>query len=197
MRGQALLVAGAMALSAFAPMSASAKSPDYGYQNGYQDSYQGGYQGGYQGSDYQSEQDCLKKKRDRMVAGGALGAIAGAVLGSNVAGRGAKSEGGVLGAVAGAVAGGAIARSTAKCDAYSGGYGPYTQDGAGYHGDPNYDDYGLKGGPYAPASYSYDSSYGRQCGWGEQILRDPNGRSIRESIYMCKGRDGAWRIQSR
>lgn len=193
MRGQAVLMAGVMALSAFAPMSASAKSNDYGYQNGYQDQYQGQYQGGYQGSDYQ--QDCLKKKRDRMVAGGALGAIAGAVLGSNVAGRGAKSEGGVLGAVAGAVAGGAIARSTAKCDAYSGGYGQY---GNGYQGgDPRYDDYGLEGGPYAPASYSYDRSYGRQCGWGEEVLRDPNGRSVRQSVYMCKGRDGGWRIEDR
>jgi hypothetical protein len=186
MRGQALLMAGVMAVSAFAVTPASAQP------NSYQ------YQGGYQGQDYLAEQ-CQKQQRDRMVAGGAMGAIAGAVLGSNVAGHGAKSEGGVLGALAGALAGGAIGRSTAKCDAYTGRstapYDRYGQDR--YNGNSEYDDYGLEGGPYAPASYAYDRSYGRQCGWGEEVLRDPDGRSVRQSVYMCQGRDGQWRPQSR
>ncbi len=185
MRGQALLMAGAMAVAAVTavPATAAAQSNYLSYAN--------------------QDQVCAKKRQDRMVAGGALGAIAGAVLGSNVAGRGAKSEGGALGAVAGAVAGGMIGRNTAKCGPYDQyGYhnGQYGQYGGGgqYQGGYRDDGYGLEGGPYAPTSYGgggYNDRYGQECRYGEQTLRDPDGRSYKQNVYMCRGRDGVWRAQ--
>jgi hypothetical protein len=190
MRGQALLMAGAMAVAAVTAVPATAAA-----QSNY--------------SSYASQdQVCAKKRQDRMIAGGALGAIAGAVLGSNVAGRGAKSEGGALGAVAGAVAGGMIGRNTAKCGPYdqygyhNGQYGQHQgggQYGGPYNGQYGDDGYGLEGGPYAPAAYGgggYNNGYGQQqCRYGEQILRDPDGRSYKQNVYMCRGADGVWRAQ--
>ena len=46
---------------------------------------------------------------DQQLVGGAIGAVVGGVLGSQVAGSGARTEGSVLGAVIGGVAGAAIA----------------------------------------------------------------------------------------
>ena len=60
--------------------------------------------------------DCERRQDNNTIAGALLGAIAGGVIGSNVAGRGNRSEGAVLGAVVGGVAGGAIGRNTANCD---------------------------------------------------------------------------------
>jgi hypothetical protein len=181
MRGQALLAAGAMAMTAvtLAPLPAAAQPSQYqSYSN--------------------QDPTCTKARQDRMVAGGALGAIAGAILGSNVAGHGAKSEGGVLGAVAGAVAGGAIGRSTAKCGPYNSSYnGPYNgqyNQGPYSNNDPRYDDYGLEGGSYRQSSYGGDNGYQtRDCRYGEQVLRDPDGRAYRQNVMMCRGRDGVWR----
>jgi CheY-like chemotaxis protein len=43
--------------------------------------------------------DCAQKKQNRMLVGGAIGAVAGAVLGNNTAARNAQSEGSILGGV--------------------------------------------------------------------------------------------------
>jgi len=59
---------------------------------------------------------CQGRRTNNSVAGGLIGALAGAALGSNVAARNARTEGAVLGALVGGVAGTAIGRSTAKCD---------------------------------------------------------------------------------
>jgi hypothetical protein len=190
MRGQALLMASAMAMAAvtFAPLPAAAQPSQTQYYG-------------------DQDQVCQKAKQDRMVAGGVLGALAGAILGSNVASHGVKTEGTALGAVAGAVAGGAIGRSSADCgpngarygrqyDQYGHPYGQqYGQQGynQGQSGDRRYDDYGLEGGAYAPTSYGGRDRDGRECGYGQQVLRDPNGRSYSQSVYMCRGGDGQWR----
>lgn len=59
---------------------------------------------------------CRSRRTGNSVAGGLIGALAGAAIGSNVAARNARTEGAVLGALVGGVAGTAIGRSTAKCD---------------------------------------------------------------------------------
>jgi hypothetical protein len=186
MRGQALLITGAMAMAAvtFAPLPAAAQPAPY--------------------QSYSTEdQVCQKSKQDRMVAGGVLGALAGLILGSNVAAHGVKSEGSALGAVAGAVAGGAIGRSTANCgpnaNRYGGQYNQYGQQygqPGSYQGqdqDRRSDDYGLDGVAYAPTAYGGRDRNGRECGYGQQVMRDPNGRSYSQSVYMCRGDDGQWR----
>lgn len=180
MRGQALLAVGALASALLVAQPAAAEH--YPGQSGY-----------YVSADQTlAEQQCRDSRNGRMAAGAAIGAIAGAVLGNNVARH--QGDGTVAGAVIGGLAGGAIGRSTARCNTqpYQQGYNqPYQQP---YQGQPyRGDDSGLYGGPYTPSSYGRQSN--RNCRWGEQILRDPDGYEYREQVYMCRGRDGVWRAQ--
>lgn len=59
--------------------------------------------------------DCRTNTEEQVVAG-ALGAVLGGVLGSQVSGNGARTEGSVLGAVLGGAAGAAIADGNNDCD---------------------------------------------------------------------------------
>jgi len=54
---------------------------------------------------------CVRSNQDNHAAGTILGGIAGAVLGSAIAGRGSHGAGAVIGGIGGAVAGNAIAGS--------------------------------------------------------------------------------------
>ena len=60
---------------------------------------------------------CERRAGGDAVAGGVIGALAGAAIGSNVAGHGARSEGAVLGAFAGGAVGASLAASAGSCDA--------------------------------------------------------------------------------
>jgi hypothetical protein len=84
------------------------------------------------------------------------------------------------------------------------GYGQPQQPAYGY-GQPNYgygqptygDRYPLEGGPdygYRTAGDAYGGG-DPNCRWGSVSTRDPDGREVRDSIYMCRGRDGVWRAQ--
>lgn len=60
----------------------------------------------------------LQCERDRQAAsnrGAVVGGVAGAVIGSQVAGDGAKSEGGAIGAVTGVLAGRQVAKKDHRC----------------------------------------------------------------------------------
>lgn len=189
MRGQGIL---AMAIAATAlaasPLAAAPAAAEPSYHNEH----------------VSRQQQCARSRNNGTMAGALIGGIAGAVLGSQVSASGHRSDGSVLGGVVGAAAGAAIGRSSANANcstAVQGSYDPYygqpnNQYGGQYgrddryEQDPYYDGRGLEGGPYR------DSSYGRNdpnCRWGEQIVRDPEGYEMRESVYMCRGRDGVWR----
>lgn len=58
---------------------------------------------------------CEKERQEASNKGALIGGAAGAVIGSNVAGNGAKSEGGVIGALAGATVGRDIAKEDHRC----------------------------------------------------------------------------------
>ena len=60
-------------------------------------------------------EDCRTNTEEQVVAG-AIGAVLGGVLGSQVSGNGARTEGSVLGAVLGGAAGAAIADGNNDCD---------------------------------------------------------------------------------
>lgn len=116
------------------------------------------------------------------VAGGLIGALAGAVLGSNVAGRGDRTEGAVLGGIAGAVVGGAVgnANDRYKCDSR----GPYF----------SYDDTM----PYREGRNRYSSAYDYNY-YSRQRCRlaaapvDSYGRDVRY-VRVCPDGDGRYRI---
>jgi hypothetical protein len=62
------------------------------------------------------------------------------------------------------------------------------------------DQYGLSGGP-TRTSGDYGYGYGapsaprQDCRWGVTTTRDPDGRELKESVYMCRSSDGIWRRQ--
>lgn len=95
-----------------------------GYRPG-NDGYAQGYGQGYRPDAYR-DSPCERRRGNNTTAGGVIGALAGAAIGSNVAAGGVRTEGAVLGAVVGGVAGASIGRSTARCDD-SGYYYSYDQ----------------------------------------------------------------------
>ena len=58
---------------------------------------------------------CEKERQEASNRGAVVGGITGAVIGSQVAGDGAKSEGGAIGAVGGVLAGRQIAKKDHRC----------------------------------------------------------------------------------
>lgn len=68
---------------------------------------------------------CEQRKTDNRVAGTLLGAGLGAIVGSQVAGHGARTEGSVIGAVGGGVIGNQLSKSNKDCS----GYGYYDSRG--------------------------------------------------------------------
>jgi uncharacterized protein YcfJ len=144
-------------------------------------------------------QECQQSVNNNRLGGGAIGAVAGAVLGKQIAGRNARTEGTVLGAVVGAVAGSEIGRRRVACDdyAYRGNapaprQGAYRNNGYGYS---NYENRGYNNNYQDrayQASYRPPVSYQQQCGWGEATVRGPDGRYQSKNIWMCQGNNGQW-----
>lgn len=131
----ASLVAGAMA----APTIASAQPAP---------AYQGGAYG--QGGYYDP---CRRDQVQRGTGGALVGGGLGALAGSSIAGRGAKTEGAVLGGILGAVIGANVGKSGAACET------PYDPSrpagGQAYYGEPGgYDSYGSYGGYGADQGYA-------------------------------------------
>lgn len=66
---------------------------------------------------YGAYEACRAKKSDKGTTGAVIGGLAGAVLGSQVAGRGDRTEGAVIGGLAGVLLGNTVGRSSAKSSA--------------------------------------------------------------------------------
>ncbi|WP_372784086.1 glycine zipper domain-containing protein [Phenylobacterium sp.] len=115
-------------------------------------------------------------------AGAIIGALAGAALGSNVAGRGVRTEGAVLGGVVGAGIGGAVgnANDRYRCDSR----GPYYSynDTIAYRESRDF------------RSGQYDSRYysRMRCRLAPAPI-DSYGRDYRY-VRVCPDRDGRYRI---
>jgi uncharacterized protein YcfJ len=62
------------------------------------------------------QQTCQQHQTGNTVAGVAVGAVVGGILGSNVAAHGHRGAGTALGAVVGGTTGGVIGHSTTNCD---------------------------------------------------------------------------------
>ncbi|HVY89325.1 MAG TPA: glycine zipper 2TM domain-containing protein [Hyphomonadaceae bacterium] len=63
----------------------------------------------------QAKLDCEHERQEASNKGAVVGGLTGAVLGSQVAGHGAKSEGAVIGGVGGVLAGRQIAKKDHRC----------------------------------------------------------------------------------
>jgi hypothetical protein len=63
----------------------------------------------------EDRRECHQEKKGNEVAGGLLGGIAGAVIGSNVARGGGREGGAIIGGVGGAALGANIAKDSTHC----------------------------------------------------------------------------------
>ena len=128
---------------------------------------------GYEGSNYEGYRyyanQCQRDKKDRNVAGIALGAIAGGLAGNAVSSGGGKTGGTILGAAAGAAIGSNIARSTLNCD---NGQAYWTRDQTA-----EYDSYRGYRGQHDDAWYRQ-----RDCRWVSSERGD--------YVRACRGRNG-------
>ena len=112
---------------------------------------------------------------DQLIGAG-LGAIAGGVLGSQLAGNGARTEGSVLGAVIGGVAGAAIAGDNNN-RGYSNQNGHYS--GGTYNPQTGYYQGGQQRGYYQQprTNYGYSTTYQQpvqqQYGYHQPIYQQP------------------------
>jgi hypothetical protein len=112
-------------------------------------------------------------------AGGVIGALAGAAIGSNVAGRGDRTAGAVLGAVAGGAIGATVGSSTAHCDTH------------GYYF--SYDQTYPYREAYTDRSPRYDAWRRRGC----RMATAPayvNGATEYRYVRVCPDGDGRYRI---
>jgi len=102
---------------------------------------------------------------DNQVLAGAVGAVLGGVLGSQVSGNGARTEGSVLGAVLGGAAGAAIADGNNDCDKIrqNSTYSTTTNRGydSGYNRAPAVTTVGYNTGYRTTSSRGYDRGYTR------------------------------------
>lgn len=137
---------------------------------------------GYYGRDSAYVGAPCRNDHSSATAGAILGALAGAALGSNVAGRGVRTEGAVLGGVVGAGIGGAVgnANDRYRCDSR----GPYYSynDTIAYRESPYY-----RSGRY---DYSYYSRM--RCRLAPAPI-DSYGRDYRY-VRVCPDADGRYRI---
>jgi hypothetical protein len=156
-------------------------------------------------------QECQQSLNNNRLAGGAIGAVAGAVLGKQIAGRNARKEGTVLGAVVGAVAGSQIAKGRVACDdqIYRGYEPNQRQESYRNQGTQRYDySKNDRYGDYRPSrrnhhrddDHAYRATYAapvlsrQECGWGEAALRRPDGLYERQQVWMCRDNRGEWQV---
>lgn len=197
----AALLAGALSI----PTAASAQSY---YQPQYPSSqYQGG--GAYGGQGYYDP--CRRDQVQRGTGGALVGGGLGALAGSSIAGRGAKTEGAVLGGILGAVIGSNVGKQGAACSTpYDPSYrGPaptqgayYDRDGYGYQ-EPAYE-------PYPEQAYDdrydrYDDSYrmapiadgpaqADNCTLAESPIYLPDGRTQKRFVRVCRDAQGNYQV---
>lgn len=158
----------------------------------------------YNGPGYSNYDPCQRDASGRGVTGALVGGAGGAVIGSQLAARGHRTDGSLLGGIVGALAGAAIGHSTAACDsappAYSSRYDdapppppPPPAPSAYYEPAPQpYADDAY----YAPPPPRYAEretvwAYGRH-GVRLRVIDDrvgPDGCTVAESpVYMPDGR---------
>jgi uncharacterized protein YcfJ len=103
---------GAALLSA-ATMSMATAQPSFAQRSGYYDSHHRWHS--YKKHQTSNRVNCERERQRASNKGAVVGGIGGAVLGSAVAGHGAKTEGAVIGGVGGVLAGRQIAKKDHRC----------------------------------------------------------------------------------
>ncbi|MCG9916230.1 MAG: hypothetical protein MH112_07730 [Phenylobacterium sp.] len=182
-KGAVAAVAGVATLAAAAMVPTLASAQSYGYY------------GQTQGQTYYDP--CRRDQTNRSTAGALIGGAIGAVIGSNTAAGGVRTEGALLGGALGAAAGAAIGNRGAACvsgfdthtpqTGYNSGYYDQNRYGQGYSAPRG----GRHRGGAAPGYYgsSYDhNSYGYGASGSFGQAHDRYGRAY--SVAQRPGADG-------
>lgn len=102
---------------------------------------------------------CRQERRESGRTGTVAGGVLGAVIGSQMAGRGSRTEGAIIGGTAGAVIGHEVGKSSVKC-------GAYPSDYRRHRGCRWVTDYSGR------RPYSYEVCRGRDDNWRRYNRRD-------------------------
>jgi hypothetical protein len=106
---------------------------------------------------YDAAEACHAKKQESGTTGAVLGGLAGAFIGSSVAGHGSHAGGAVIGGLAGALIGNGVGRSSAKdsapCEARDYGRIAYRGEHAYYDGYQRSSYHPYRYGDYDPYGY--------------------------------------------
>lgn len=207
-RGAAgLAVASLMAGALVAPSVASAQSAP-AYQPG----------GAYAQDGYYDP--CRRDQVQRGTGGALVGGGLGALAGSSIAGKGAKTEGAVLGGILGAVIGANVGKSGAACSSQYDPSNPnYRGPASAYYGDDGYEGYaGYDSGYQGYDGYqgyeqrAYDQSYSDayddyratpvaggsttadNCTLAESPIYLPDGRVQKRFVRVCRDAHGNYQV---
>lgn len=134
------------------------------------------------GYDYYRSSPCERRSSSGAAAGGVIGALAGAAIGSGIAGRGNHTTGAVVGAIAGGAIGASVGSSSAKCDTT--GY---------YFGYSDTYPYRVSGEYRSDGRYGYDYYVRKHC----RLAVAPayvEGSVEDRYVRVCPDRDGRYRI---
>ena len=194
-------------LSVSAAMVAPYLASDQSYGNRYSNDGSYAYDG------------CRRATTSRSTTGALVGTAIGAIIGSNVAARGVRTEGAVLGGLVGAAVGSGVGKSSAACGSQNR-QGYYdNSDRSNQYGQNGYYDNGYSSGNgynngyYAGASnydnddgYAYDrsgTSYrvtsrsrnnGDSCTLAESPIYLPDGRVQKRFVRVCRDDNGRYQV---
>ena len=172
----------------------------------------------YDGSGYGGYDPCRREANGRGVTGALVGGAGGAVIGSQLAARGHRTDGSLLGGIVGALAGAAVGHNTAACTngppppyAYREAPPPPPEPSAYYEPAPRaYDDADY--GPPPPPRYAERETvwaYGPRgtrlrvveeragpdgCTVAESPVYMPDGGVDRRFVRVCPDSSGRYRV---
>lgn len=149
------------------------------------------YSSSYNG--YSAHEACKSDENRGKLIGGGIGAVAGAVIGSQVSGSGARTEGSVIGGVIGGLAGAGIADKRVDCDpiynqqgyqtsstsrTYSSAPAYSTTSSGGYHQTSSYPDI-----DYGTRTTVSDHPVYQNPTWGAQPARTYSTQTVSQPVY--------------
>ncbi|MBP7704500.1 MAG: hypothetical protein KA105_04360 [Caulobacter sp.] len=201
MNTRTILARGAAGLAVASMIAGALAVPSIASAQTYQTRQGGAYADGYY-------DPCRRDQVQRGTGGALVGGGLGALAGSGIAGRGAKTEGAVLGGILGAVIGSNVGKAGAACQtpndpAYRG--QAYYGDQDGYYGyreaQPTY----QEGGYYGQDPYDrYDDDYrvapvadaptADNCTLAESPIYLPDGRVQKRFVRVCRDARGNYQV---
>ena len=138
-----------------------------------------------------AQESCHERQHNNRVAGTAIGAGLGALLGSSIAGHGSRGVGAVAGAVGGGAVGNVVAGSATHCERYSAAY--YDRNGVRHDANGYYDRGGVwhyyGAGYYDRNGYWVDVAPAAE-GYGADVAYTGNDLFLRENRLEERIRDG-------